>query len=137
MFSKNHCDIPQKSCAVNVALSPQTMLVQLALPIDPRDTIKARRERAIRRSGLTPSKGFRVWYGIADLWRDEYLELRARYERHILSLERTLAQESETLKALREARELRENNYALDLNPKAHTRAVDATDDAGRDKPPQ
>lgn len=120
MYRKNHFEKSQKVCAVSAyALSPQTMLVQLALPIDPRDTIKARRERAIRRSGLTPSKGFRVWYGIADLWRDEYLELRARYERHILSLERTLAQESETLRTLREARELRERHHEIQFDSAA------------------
>jgi len=119
-MSKNHIDKSQKVCAVGaLALSPQTMLVQLALPIDPRDTIKARRERAIRRSGLTPSKGYRLWYGLAELWRDEYMELQARYERHVLTLERTLAQESETLRALREAREMRERHYALALDQTA------------------
>lgn len=116
-MSKDPCDKLKKVCDVsNFALDPQTMLVQLALPIDPKDSIKARRERAIRRSGLTPSKGYRLWYGLAELWRHEYQELLNRYERHILTLERTYADKSETLRALREAREMQERHYALALD---------------------
>ncbi len=116
-MSKSPCDKSQKVCAVSdVTLNPQSMLMQLAMPLDPRDTIKARRERAIRRSGLTPSKGYRLWYGLAELWRHEYQELLNRYERHIISLERQYADKSETLRHIREARELRERHYALALD---------------------
>jgi hypothetical protein len=77
-MSKTHCDKSQKVCAVSaVSLGPQSMLMQLAMPLDPRDTIKARRERAIRRSGLTPSKGFRLWCGVAELWR--WMQLLKRH----------------------------------------------------------
>lgn len=114
----------------DVAVDPQRMLFQLSMPIDPRDTIKARRERAIRRSGLTPSKGYRLWYGIAELWRDEYLELRARYERHVVTLEKTLAQESEQLRALREAREMRERHHAFAFDQTASAGVVRSEENA-------
>ena len=102
--------------AATVATEAQWMLHQLSLPVDPRDTIKARRERAIRRAGLSHAKGFRLWYGYASaLMAHEYLTICEAFKAHVRTQETLLADELEQLRSLRAARELREQHYEMDL----------------------
>ncbi len=101
----------QKGQHVNAALvanDARWMLEQLALPIDPRDTIKARRERAIRRAGISPAKGMGLWYAQAcALMAHEYLQLVQAYQAHVVTQEKLLSEELETLRALKMARQQR------------------------------
>lgn len=110
----------QKSKQMNASLvadDARWMLEQLLFPVDPRDTIKARRERAIRRSGLSPAKGMRIWYSqTCALLAHEFLQLTEAYKNHVKDQERLLAEELETLRALRVAREQRERQLAMDLS---------------------
>lgn len=86
-----------------VAVEARFMLEQLSFPVDPRDTIKARRERAIRRSGLSPAKGMRLWYSQAcSLLAHEFFALREAYKNHVRHQEARLSEELELLKTLRE-----------------------------------
>jgi hypothetical protein len=81
------------------------MLQQLSLPIGATDTIKARRERAIRKSGLTASKGLRVWYGQkCSILADEWLTLCDRYAKHVEIQEQRLGHELEQLRAAKAQR---------------------------------
>jgi hypothetical protein len=96
--------------AATIALDAQHTLYQLALPVDPRDTIKARRERAIRRAGLSPAKGARLWYGqTCALLAHEYVQLKEAYRKHIETQEARLEQELEHLREL----QAREKQYEL------------------------
>lgn len=107
------------------------MLHQLAMPVDPRDTIKARRERAIRRANLSPAKGFRLWYGYGTaLMAHEYLTICEAFKAHVRAQETLLADELEHLRSLRLAREIREKQLALDLQ--ARESDVGEMDRAGR-----
>lgn len=115
----------QPMSAATVTSDARWMLEQLSLPVDPRDTIKARRERAIRRAGLSPAKGMRLWYRQScDVLAHEYLTLVEAYKNHVRTQERLLADELEQLRALRAAREIREKQLGLDLP--THSRAVEA-----------
>lgn len=113
--------------AATVASEAQWMLHHLSLPVDPRDTIKARRERAIRRAGLSHAKGFRLWYGYAAaLMAHEYLTICEAFKAHVRTQETLLADELEQLRTLRAARELREQHYEMDLQVAAqHLGTVD------------
>lgn len=122
----------QPMSASFVANDARWMLEQLSLPVDPRDTIKARRERAIRRAGLSPAKGMRLWYRqTCDIMAHEYLTLMEAYKNHVRTQERLLADELETLRTLRAARELRERQIGMDLQ--TPSRAVAALQNAGAD----
>jgi hypothetical protein len=102
--------------AATVATEAQWMLHQLSLPVAPKDTIKARRERAIRRAGLSHAKGFRVWHGYAAaLMAHEYLTICEAFKAHVRTQEAHLTDELEQLRSLRAARELRERHGELDL----------------------
>ena len=106
----------QQMTPAAVANDARWMLEQLSLPVDPRDTIKARRERAIRRAGISPAKGVRLWYAqTCALLAHEYLAIIEAYKNHVITLERTLEHEAAELRALREAREMRERQYGLDI----------------------
>lgn len=94
-----------------VANDIQFMLHQLSMPVDPRDTIKARRERAIRRAGLTPAKGFRAWYQYpVAILAHEYLSVVEAYKNHVRTLENTHRELANELQRLREANDLRERH---------------------------
>jgi hypothetical protein len=98
--------------AASIALDAQHSLYQLALPVEPTDTIKARRERAIRRAGLSPAKGTRIWYGqTCALLAHEYVRLKEAYRRHIESQEARLADELSYLREL----QAKDKNYELGL----------------------
>lgn len=123
----------QPMSATTIASDARWMLEQLSLPVDPRDTIKARRERAIRKAGLSPAKGMRLWYRQAvGLMAHEYLTLVEAYKKHVRTQERLLADELEQLRALRAAREIREKQLGLDLA--AHSHALPAAQDAMADR---
>lgn len=119
-MGQNPKRVGQKACRMNataINADARWMLEQLAMPVDPRDTIKARRERAIRRSGLTPAKGFRLWYAQKTaLLAHEFVGLVEAYKVHVRTQERLLHDELEQLRALRLARELREKQIELDLS---------------------
>ena len=116
----------QPMSAALVTSDARWMLEQLSLPVDPRDTIKARRERAIRRAGLSPAKGMRLWYRQScDVLAHEYLTLVEAYKNHVRTQERLLADELEQLRSLRAAREIREKQLGLDLS--THPRAMGAS----------
>lgn len=110
--------------AATVSLEAQQMLYQLALPVDPKDTIKARRERAIRRAGLSPAKGMRLWYAQAcSLMAHEYLQIKEAYRAHIETQETRLEAELEYLRQL----QAREKQHELGLTiEEARLDAVDA-----------
>ena len=110
--------------AATVCLEAQSMLQQISLPIDPRDTIKARRERAIRKAGLSSAKGFRLWYGYTTaLLAHEYLGLKEAYRAHIETQETRLEAELQYLRELQAT----ENQHELGLTTaEARHDAVDA-----------
>jgi hypothetical protein len=98
--------------AATVCFEAQSMLHQLSMPIDPRDTIKARRERAIRRAGISPAKGFRLWYGYATaLMAHEYLMICEAAKAHVRTQEAQLETELEQLRALKAAHEQRTRQH--------------------------
>ena len=98
--------------AAAVALDARHALFQLALPVEATDTIKARRERAIKRAGLSPAKGTRIWYGqTCALLAHEYVRLKEAYRRHIESQEARLADELSYLREL----QAKDRNYELGL----------------------
>jgi len=106
--------------AMTVANEARFMLQQLSLPVDPTDTIKARRERAIRRAGLSHAKGMRLWYSqTCALLAHEFLGLLQAYKDHVTTQERELERDLETLRTLRAERLQRENQLALDLQARA------------------
>ena len=100
---------PQRSCQKALHMSPMAvaqdsrwMLQQLALPVEPTDTIKARRERAIRRAGISPAKGIRIWYGQAcAILAHEYLQIKAAVKKAALQQEDALERELDHLRQLR------------------------------------
>lgn len=103
--------------ACSVAVESQLFLRQLSLPVDPTDTIKARRERAIARSGLSHSKGTRIWYGQpCAILAHEYLKLKAALTRYAETQERSLLNEIEQLRALRGAADMRERHGTFSFN---------------------
>lgn len=114
--------------AVSITMDAQRMLYQLALPVDPKDTIKARRERAIRRAGLSPAKGMRLWYAQAcSLLATEYFQIKAAYKAHIENQEARLAKELEHLREL----QAREQQHELGLaDETTHFDAVAKVQDA-------
>lgn len=127
-MSKHSCDSSKKVCAVSDLPMEDAawILGQLAMPFDARDTIKARRERAIARSGLSRSKGYRLWYGqVRRLWDDEVEKLLANWDRHIKALEQAHADKTDHIRAIREARQ-RERQNALQLVHEEHLAATDA-----------
>lgn len=110
-----------------VASEAQYMLQQLSLPIQPTDTVKARRERAIRRAGVSHAKGVRLWYRQAcTIAAHEFFKLAEAYRLHVIAQERALTRELEQLRARRAAHELRADHYELDLP--APSGAVGAAD---------
>lgn len=107
----------QQMNAVTVAADARFMLEQLSLPVDPRDSIKARRERAIRRAGISPAKGMRLWYSQAcALMAHEYFQIKEAYRAHIETQETRLADEIEFLRQL-QAREKQHDFTFADLSP--------------------
>lgn len=126
--------VRQKGQHVNAALvatDARWMLEQLALPLDPRDTIKARRERAIRRAGISAAKGMRLWYAqTCALLAHEYLQIKQAYEAHVIAHEVKLAEEIETLRALRAARQ---QGGLFDDNSTARPRTDSTSMDLGAD----
>lgn len=106
----------QHMSASAVASEAQYMLQQLSLPIQPTDTVKARRERAIRRAGVSHAKGVRLWYRQScTLAAHEFLKLAEAYKTHVRTQERLLERELEQLRARIEAHQLRADHYELDL----------------------
>lgn len=102
----------QRMNASFVANDAHQMLVQLAMPVDPRDTIKARRERAIRRAGISPAKGMRLWYRqTCALLAHEYFQIKEAYRAHIERQGQRLAEELAFLREL-QARES-QHEFAL------------------------
>ena len=102
--------------AAAVANEAQWMLFQLSLPLDPRDTIKARRERAIRRAGIPPAKGFRLWYGYATaLLAHEYLTICEAAKAHVRAQETQLETELAQLRALKALHEQRDRQHEMAL----------------------
>lgn len=100
--------------AATVCIEAQSMLHQLSMPIDPRDTIKARRERAIRGAGISPAKGFRLWYGYATaLLAHEYLMICEAAKNHVRTQESQLETELEQLRALKALHEQRSRQHVL------------------------
>lgn len=106
----------QRMNAAAVTLDAQRMLYQLAMPVDAKDTIKARRERAIRRAGLSPAKGMRLWYAQAcSLLAHEYFQIKEAYRAHIEIQEARLSEELHYLREL----QARERQHELGLTDAA------------------
>lgn len=103
----------QQMNAAAITLDAQRSLFVLATPVEPTDTIKARRERAIKRAGLSPAKGTRIWYGqTCALLAHEYVRLKEAYRNHIMSQKARLAGEIEYLREL----QAKENQHELGLS---------------------
>lgn len=112
--TQSRTNTTQPMNAATVCLEAQSLLHQLSMPIDPRDTIKARRERAIRRAGISPAKGFRLWYGYATaLMAHEYLMICEAAKHHVRAQETQLESELEQLRALRALHEQRTRQHDL------------------------
>ena len=113
----NHQRLGEKAQRMSaVAAEARFMLHQLALPIEPTDTIKARRERAIRRAGLSPAKGARLWYGQAcSLLADEYFQLVDAIKRHAIAQKRAVERDQQTLDELVDALAMRRGQLVLSL----------------------
>ena len=108
--SQRPCEKAWQMNAASIALDAQRSLFHLATPMEPTDTIKARRERAIRRAGLSPAKGTRLWYGqTCALLAHEYVRLKEAYRKHIETQEARLADELSFLREL----QAKEKNYEL------------------------
>lgn len=123
--SQRRCEKAQRMSAI--AADARWMLQQLSLPIEPTDTIKARRERAIRRAGLSSAKGARLWYGQAcSLLADEYFQLVDAVKHHALAHERAAERDREILRQLRDARTMREAQGVLALDGQADRGALGA-----------
>lgn len=107
------------------------MLEQLSLPMDPRDSIKARRERAIRRAGISPAKGMRLWYSqTCALLAHEYFQIKEAYRAHVERQEARLAEELELLRSL----QARERNHDLEfVGTASRANAVAAAADVAPD----
>lgn len=85
-----------------VAMDAQFLLHQLSLPIEPTDSIKARIQRAIRNSGLSPRKAIRIWYRHAcTIAAHEYLQLVSAVNKHASVLERAAHNNNELAARLR------------------------------------
>lgn len=111
--------------AATIATETRWMLHQLCLPIEPTDSIKARRERAIRRAGISRAKGVRLWYGQAcSILAEEFFQIAEAYKRLVVNQETRLTEELELLKALKE----RGKQHDLDLP--ASARSVAEMDNA-------
>ena len=105
-------EITQHMSPMAVASEARWMLEQLSLPVDPRDSIKARRERAIRRAGLSPAKGMRLWYSqTCSLLAHEFLAICEAYKQHVRTQETRLHEELAILNALK----TREAQIDMDL----------------------
>lgn len=118
--------IGQKVQRMNaVAADARWMLQQLALPIEPTDTIKARRERAIRRAGLSAAKGMRLWYGqTCSLLAEEYFTLVDALKRQAIHFENAAERNYQLAQQLRETRVMKEGQLALDINQEAGPRVL-------------
>lgn len=111
-------EITQHMSPAAVASEARWMLEQLSLPVDPRDSIKARRERAIRRAGISPAKGMRLWYSqTCSLLAHEFLAICEAYKGHVRSQETRLHEELEILKALKA--QGRQHELDLPTRPRA------------------
>lgn len=100
-----------------IAADARWMLQQLSLPIEPTDTIKARRERAIRRAGLSSAKGMRLWYGqTCAVLAEEYLALVEAINRHAATFESAAERHHQIAQQLRDARIMREGHLALAID---------------------
>lgn len=106
------CEKAKRMNAALIAQDAQYALFMLAQPIEPTDTIKARRERAIRRAGLSSAKGTRLWYGqTCALLAHEYVRLKEAYRKHIESQKTRLAAELDYLREL----QAKEHQHELGL----------------------
>jgi hypothetical protein len=116
-YPQRACTKAQQMNASLVANDARFMLEQLSLPVDPRDSIKARRERAIRRAGISPAKGMRLWYSqTCALLAHEYFQIKEAYRAHVETQEARLAEELNFLRQL-QAREQQHDFAFADRSP--------------------
>jgi hypothetical protein len=92
------------------------MIRQMALPLVSERRVKGALGAIARDTGLSYSKLRKVYYRLTDhILEFEFRSIAEAYKRHVRDHERKLEQELAELRALREARALREKHYALDL----------------------
>lgn len=111
------------SSAILVLDECHGMVRQMALPLVNERRVKGALHLVARDSGLSYSKLRKIYYRLTDhILEFEFRSIAEAYKRHVRDHERKLEQELAELRALREARALREQHYALDLS--THSRAA-------------
>ncbi len=105
------------SCASAVLDECNDMVKQMALPLVPQRRVKGALGAVSRESGISYSKVRKIYYRLTDhILEFEFRSIAKAYERHVVSQERKLEQELADLRALREAREMRERHGKLDIS---------------------
>lgn len=106
--------------AATVQFECHTYVKQMALPLIAERRVKGALSMVSRDTGLSYSKVRKIYYGLTDhILAFEWRNIAEAYKRHVENQERKLEAELATLRALREAREIRENQLALDIAPLA------------------
>jgi DNA-binding transcriptional regulator PaaX len=96
------------------------MIRQMALPLISERRVKGALSAVSRESGISYSKLRKIYYRLTDhILEFEFRSIAEAYKRHVRDHERKLEQELAELRALREARALREQHYVLDLETSA------------------
>jgi len=89
---------------------------QMALPLVSQRRVKGALQTVSRDSGVSYSKLRKIYYGLTDhILAFEFRSIAEAYQRHVIAQERALERELEQLRALKEARHLKAQNYEMDL----------------------
>ena len=105
-------------------LAAPTMFRQLALPLQPGDSVKWQIQRAAREAGFSARRAKSLWYGTCELWAKEYAQLCAAYERYLNRYEKNLENEIAIIRARRTQREIERRQHALPLTEARPPRLV-------------
>ncbi len=131
LFRDHHKGERRVSPAALVLDECHGMVRQMALPLVTERRVKGALSVVARDSGLSYSKLRKIYYRLTDhILEFEFRSIAEAYKRHVRDHERKLEQELAELRALREARALREQHYAMDL--KTSSRAVGPGEGADR-----
>lgn len=93
---------------------------QMALPLVPQRRVKGALQTVSRDSGVSYSKLRKIYYGLTDhILAFEFRNIAEAYQKFVVTQERALERELETLRARKEAHQLRASHYELDLAGRA------------------
>lgn len=110
------------------------MLRQMTLPLVPERRVKGALSIVARDSGLSYSKLRKIYYRLTDhILEFEFRNIAEAYIRHIKAHESKLEQELAELRALRDARAIRERQHAFSLGLSSPSRALASAENARAD----